>query len=492
MAKIKSSLDLSFTKPHATQPGSRWLYDALRAAILDGRLPPSKRLPSTRDLARQYRVSRGTVVTCFDRLKSEGYLTSRVGAGTFVSQGFLPRKAVAAARGPVPDYIGRTVADYQVPKPFVGLQPWGPLRPFRMGDVDLRAFPSRLWSSMASRRARVATSWSMVDCDPRGYRPLRQAIADYLGSSRGIACTANQVIIVTGTQQALDLLARLLVKPGERVWMEDPGYFGARLAFETVGAQIVPVPVDAEGLYVARGEQTGKGAVGAYVTPAHQFPLGMSMSAGRRAALLDWASRSGAFVIEDDYDSEFRFEGRPIPALMGSDRNSNVILVGSFAKLMFPALRIGYIVAPAELADLVVRFRIRTDFRSVCFEQAVLADFIERGHLSRHLHRMRDLYAGRLAVLSKAVREYLSGVIEIRNNPCGLYTVAALMNGMGSAEAETLIGAAGIEALALDRYTFSVPDPRGLLLGFAAFNGLELRDGVRRLARALERPKPGS
>jgi GntR family transcriptional regulator/MocR family aminotransferase len=177
---------------------------------------------------------------------------------------------------------------------------------------------------------------------------------------------------------------------------------------------------------------------------------------------------------------------------MGSDRNSNVILVGSFAKLMFPALRIGYIVAPAELADLVVRFRIRTDFRSVCFEQAVLADFIERGHLSRHLHRMRDLYAGRLAVLSKAVREYLSGVIEIRNNPCGLYTVAALMNGMGSAEAETLIGAAGIEALALDRYTFSVPDPRGLLLGFAAFNGLELRDGVRRLARALERPKPGS
>jgi GntR family transcriptional regulator/MocR family aminotransferase len=318
---------------------------------------------------------------------------------------------------------------------------------------------------------------------------LREAIADYLGSSRGITCTADQVIIVSSTQQALDLLARLLIKPGNKVWMEDPGYFGARIAFETVGAKIVPVPVDGEGLCVEQGEQIGKSAVGAYVTPAHQFPLGPAMSAGRRAKLLEWAARSGAFIIEDDYDSEFRFEGRPIPALMGIDRNSNVILVGSFSKLMFPSLRIGYIVAPKALADLIVPFRVRTDFRPVFFEQAVLADFIERGHLSRHLHKMRDLYAGRRSVLNKSVQEYLSGIVEVPNHPCGLYTAATLKNGMSSAEAETLAVEAGIEALSLDRFTFSAPDPRGLLLGFAAFNALELRDGVRKLAKALQSPR---
>lgn len=492
MAKTRSSLDLSFARAHTDQPISRWLYYELRAAILDGRLPSSKRLPSTRDLARQYRVSRGAVVACFERLKSEGYLTSRVGAGTFVSHGFPPRRSVAASRAPLPDYLARTDAAYQVPKPFAGLKTWGPLRPFRAGDADLRAFPSRLWGSIAARRARVVTSWTLADCDPRGHQPLRQAVADYLGSSRGISCSADQVIIVTGTQQALDLLARLLVRPGDGVWMEDPGYFGARLAFETVGAKIVPVPVDDEGLRVAVGEKIGKGAVGAYVTPAHQFPMGASLSTQRRADLLAWAARSGAFIIEDDYDSEFRFEGRPIPALMGSDSNSNVILVGSFAKLLFPALRVGYIVAPAALADLVVRFRVRTDFRNVDFDQVVLAEFIERGHLSRHLHRMRELYAGRLSVLNRAVKEYLSGVVEVRNHPCGLYTAAALTNGMNSADAETLAAAAGIEAISLDRYTFSAPDPCALLLGFAAFNGLELRDGVRRLARALAVPSSGS
>ena len=486
MAKTRRSLDLTFAPAPAGQPRSVWLYGELRAAIFDGRLSSSTRLPSTRDLARQYRVSRGTVVATFERLKSEGYLTSRVGAGTFVAENVRPRKAPIPVSATPPAYIGRAEAEYRVPKKLVGMRRFEPLRPFRMGDIDLRAFPSRLWGSMVSRRARVSTSWSLTEVDLLGYRPLREAIADYLGSSRGVTCTADQVIIVTSTQQGLDLLARLLVRPGKKVWMEDPGYFGARIAFETVGAKIVPVPVDGEGMCVEHGEQTGEDAVGAYVTPAHQFPMGPVMSVGRRAKLLEWASRAGAFVIEDDYDSEFRFEGRPIPALMGMDRNSNVILVGSFSKLMFPTLRIGYIVAPVALAKLVGAFRIRTDFRPMYFEQAVLADSIERGHLSRHLHKMRELYAGRLSVLSKAVQEYLSGIVEVRNHHCGLYAAAILKNGMRSADAETLATEAGVETLSLDRFTFAAPDPRGLLLGFAAFNGLEIRDGVRRLARALE------
>jgi GntR family transcriptional regulator/MocR family aminotransferase len=321
--------------------------------------------------------------------------------------------------------------------------------------------------------------------DPRGYKPLRQSIAHHLGSSRGIGCTAEQIIIVSGVQQALDLLARLLLPAKARIWLEDPGYFGARIAFGNAGAQIVPVPVDPEGIVVADGVKTAAAAAGAYVTPAHQFPLGMAMSLGRRMELLKWAAGAGAFVIEDDYDSEYRFAGRPIPALMSLDRCSSVIMVGSFSKLLFPNLRIGYIVAPPALADLVVAFRLQTDFRAVHLEQAVLADFIDGGHLSRHVRRMREIYSCRHAALLEAARKYLAGVLEADNVHCGLYTAAHLKNSMSSGDAERAASAAGVETLALDRYALSVPDPGGLLLGFASFHEAAIREGMRRLARAF-------
>jgi len=321
--------------------------------------------------------------------------------------------------------------------------------------------------------------------DLRGYKPLRTAIAHHLGSSRGVGCAAEQIIIVSGVQQALDLLARLLLSAKARVWMEDPGYFGARIAFGNAGAQIVPVPVDSEGILVAHGVKTAAAAAGAYVTPAHQFPLGMAMSLGRRMELLKWAAGTGAFVIEDDYDSEYRFTGRPIPALMSLDRHSSVIMVGSFSKLLFPGLRIGYIVAPPALADLVVAFRLQTDFRGVHLEQAVLADFIDGGHLSRHVRRMREIYSCRHAALLDAARKYLAGVLDADNVHCGLYTAAHLKNSMSSGDAERAASAVGVETLALDRYALSVPDPRGLLLGFASFREGEIREGMRRLARGF-------
>jgi GntR family transcriptional regulator/MocR family aminotransferase len=267
--------------------------------------------------------------------------------------------------------------------------------------------------------------------------------------------------------------------------MEDPGYFGARIAFGNAGAQIVPVPVDSEGILVAHGVKTAAAAAGAYVTPAHQFPLGMAMSLGRRMELLKWAAGAGAFVIEDDYDSEYRFTGRPIPALMSLDRHSSVIMVGSFSKLLFPGLRIGYIVAPPALADLVVAFRLQTDFRGVHLEQAVLADFIDGGHLSRHVRRMREIYSCRHAALLEAARKYLAGVLDADNVHCGLYTAAHLKNSMSSGDAERAASAVGVETLALDRYALSVPDPRGLLLGFASFREGEIREGMRRLARGF-------
>src|SRR3984885_5566613 len=484
MPKVKGWLELPLKVRGEGQPLTDWLYLELRSAILEGRLSPSTRLPSTRDFAAQYGVSRGTIVQVFERLQSEGYICSRVGAGTVISSQVMPRPPSGPDAGALPAYVRSIRANYQRPKAFVGLAPPPSLRPFRMGDVDLQEFPSKLWARLASRRARSPGSWALPVDDFRGYQPLRQAIAGYLGSSRGIACAADQITIVSGVQQALDLLARLLLSTDDKVWLEDPGYFGARIAFENSGAQIVPVPVDAEGIVVAKGIKKGA-AAGAYVTPAHQFPLGVAMSLGRRMELLKWAAGAGAFIIEDDYDSEYRFEGRPIPALMSLDRGSNVIMVGSMSKLLFPALRIGYIVAPPALAEFVAAFRLRTDFRAIHLEQAVLTDFIDGGHFSRHVRRMREIYAGRHAALIEAAQRHLAGVLDVQNVHCGLYTAARLRNSMSSGEAERAALAAGVETLSLDRYTLSTPDPKGLLLGFASFNEAAIREGIRRCARAF-------
>jgi GntR family transcriptional regulator/MocR family aminotransferase len=484
MPKVKGWLELPLRVRGEGQPLTDWLYLELRSAILEGRLPPSARLPSTRDLAAQYGLSRGTIVQVFERLQSEGYLCSRVGAGTVISGQVMARPPSGAEAGALPAYIRSARTNCQRPKAFVGLTPFRSLRPFRMGQVDQLEFPSKLWARLASRRARSPGSWGLPADDRRGYQPLRQAIAQYLGSSRGIACAADQITMVSGVQQALDLLARLLLSTDDKVWLEDPGYFGARIAFENAGAQIVAVPVDGEGIVVAQGIKTGA-AAGAYVTPAHQFPLGVAMSLGRRMELLKWAAGAGAFIIEDDYDSEYRFEGRPIPALMSLDQGSNVIMVGSFSKLLFPALRIGYIVAPPALADCVAAFRHKTDFRAVHLEQAVLTDFIDGGYLSRHVRRMREIYASRHAALIEASRRYLAGVLDVQNVHCGLYTAAYLKNGMSSGEAEKAALTAGVDTLSLGRYTLSVPDPKGLLLGFASFDGSAIREGTRCLARAF-------
>jgi GntR family transcriptional regulator/MocR family aminotransferase len=288
-------------------------------------------------------------------------------------------------------------------------------------------------------------------------------------------------------QQALDLLARLLLKRDDPVWMEDPGYFGAIIAFSNVGAKIIPVPVDEQGLCVSAGIKKCPRPKGVYLTPGHQFPLGMTMSLERRMEILKWAARTGAFVIEDDYDSEYRFEGRPVPALQSLDGSSSVILIGSFSKLLFPSLRLGYAVLPPSLADYFVAFRHRTDFRSLCLDQAVLCDFIVDGHLGRHLRRMRDLYARRLAALIDGGRQYLKGLLTISSVRAGLYTAAFLENGMTSRQAETAAAAHGVATLALDRFTLQRPDPNGLVLGFAEFDEATLRQGLIQLAAALSR-----
>src|SRR5579863_7448704 len=307
MPKAISSFELTLKSRSRHQTLTNWLYGELRSAILEGRLAPGARLPASRDFASQYELSRGTVVSVLERLQAEGYITSRVGFGTWVNRVEAPGPARQATTTPA--YIRRVISTYKRrPQPWVDQAFVDGIRPFRIGVPAINEFPSEVWGRIAAARARNFRSWLKKEADRRGYRPLRDAITEYLRTSRGVRCTAEQIVIVSGIQQALDLLARLLVKKNEAIWMEDPGYFGARIAFDNVGAKLVAVPVNEDGLSVSAGIRICPDAKGAYVTPAHQFPLGVTMSLERRMALLTWASRTGAFVIEDDYDSEYRFE----------------------------------------------------------------------------------------------------------------------------------------------------------------------------------------
>jgi GntR family transcriptional regulator/MocR family aminotransferase len=485
MSKVVSSFELSLKRRARGQTLANWLYTELRAAILDGRLKPGLQLPATRDFARRYKISRGTVVSAFERLQDEGYLSSHVGVGTKVSAKVLPNETIRQPHHALTAHLQQVVNHYRRPKPFVNWVMFPGNRPFSMRNPALNEFPAELWGRLASRRTRRFASWLREEDDGRGYRPLREAVAHYLGSSRGVRCDAQQVIIVSGTQQALDLLARLLLKPGDPVWMEDPGYFGASIAFERVGAKIIPVPVDEEGLSVSAGIKACADAKGVFLTPAHQFPLGMVMSLRRRIEVLEWAARAGSFVIEDDYDSEYQFNGQPAPALQGLDRNSSVIFIGTFTKLLFPLLRLGYVVLPSSLADVLVSFRRGSELRTWGMEQAILCDFIVDGHFGRHLRKMRELYTERLETLLHYGDRYLGGLLKLSDTKAGLYIAGFLQNGMTSHEAESISAARGLETRAISRFTLKRHDPGGLLLGFASFDEKSIRNGTIQLAAAL-------
>jgi GntR family transcriptional regulator/MocR family aminotransferase len=483
MSKATTSFELTLKSRSHHQSLTNWLYGELRSAILDGRLGPGARLPSSRDFASQYQLSRGTVVSVLERLQAEGYVTSRVGFGTSVNRVDPPRPARLTTT--VPAYIRRVISTSKRPQPWIDQAFVTGIRTFRIGVPAINEFPSEVWGRIAADRARNFRPWLKEQSDRRGYRPLRDAVAEYLRTSRGVRCTAEQIVLVSGIQQALDLLARLLLKKSDPIWMEDPGYFGARVAFDNAGARMIPVPVNDEGLSVSAGIKICPDAKGAYVTPAHQFPLGVTMSLERRMALLTWAARTGAFVIEDDYDSEYRFEGPPLPALQSLDNHSSVIFIGSFSKTLFPALRVGYVVLPVQLVDPFVALRYRTDFRNSSFDQAVLFDFMVDGHFARHLRRMRHLYAERLVTLMDGAKQHLGGLLEISNVRAGLYTIGYLKNGMTSQQAEKLAAVQGVEVLAVDRCTLRRPDPNALLLGFGGFDESAIRQGLIRLAKAL-------
>lgn len=460
-----------------TVPLHRQLYEGLRGEILSGRLPAGSRLPSIRSLVREFGISRNTVTGALSQLSAEGYLEARVGSGTYVARS-MPDELLRAGkhserldgRTPTPgpsrrrpekspherllSRRGSLLATTSVGSAVRSCGPPAPFAAFAPAVPDVGVFPHRTWGRIAGRLWRRPPEDLLRYGAPAGYRPLREAIAEHLRASRAVDCSWERVIVVSGSQQALDLCARLLLDPGDEAWIEDPCYLGARAALSANGARTVPVPVDGEGLDVSAGEEKAPDARLACVTPSHQYPSGATMSVGRRLALLEWSSRAGAWVLEDDYDGEFRYSGRPLPSLQGLDERGRVLYLGTFSKSLFPALRLGYLVVPENLVDAFANAKALSDRHAPAVEQAILAEFVSEGHFGRHLRKTRKLYAERQAALVGAAGEELAGLLEVR-------------------------------APSLSAHRLSESGHPGLVLGYAAFEEQTIRRGVRRLAEAL-------
>lgn len=489
LPKRTTTLPLVLPAPPDDIPLYRWLYEELRAAMLDGRLKPRTRLPATRDLADQYNLSRNTVLLAYDWLLSEGFVEGKVGAGTYVRalepgevSGANLRPEPAPARTPPRlSELARRVTPF--PSNFGTTT-----RAFRANQPALDAFPSALWGRVESHRLRQGVRELLGGGEILGLRSLREAIAEYLIGMRGVRCTADQVIVVSGVQEALDLTIRALLDPGDPVWMEDPGYPGATYLFQATGMRVLAAPVDERGLDVERSRRELEPPRLVYVTPAHQFPFGVSMDAERRLALLRQVEEQGAFIFEDDYDSEYRYVGRPLSALQGLDRNGSVIFCGTFSKVLFPSLRLAYLVVPEALVDAFGAVKSITSREAPGVVQAVLRDFMEQGHFGRHIRKMRDLYEQRLGVFKEGMERKLGGLVTLGPTDAGLQTVGWLPPGIGGEAAASACASQGIEVLPVDRYALEWTGPSaGLVLGFAAVDEREIGRGIDGLARVLSK-----
>jgi GntR family transcriptional regulator/MocR family aminotransferase len=487
-----SASRLVFVRIDPRQPESLQfqIYEHIRRAILGGSLAPGTRLPSSRALAADLGLSRITTVLAFEHLAAEGYVTSRTGTGTFVSRE-LPE---TLARTPVrsdprglqhPPLSRRGLTLSQVPPIVTKLG--GAPRAFRIGTPALDRFPFQIWNRLVSRHMRRLTARQLDYGDPAGLHALRSAIADYVSRARGTSCTADQVIVVAGAQQALGLITRLLLDPGDVAWMEEPGYPGARSALLAAGARIQPVRVDAQGLDVEYGEQRSNRARLVITTPSHQFPLGVPMSLPRRLALLGWARAADAWIVEDDYDSEFRYGERPIPCLHGLDTDGRVIYVGSFSKTLFPALRLGYLIVPPDLHATLQQARVSSDLQPQGVLQAVVADLMNDGHFERHLRRMNTEYRARLGALAAGVARYCGGALELRPVVTGLHAVADLKQADATRVFDEAL-ARGVETMPLAAYYSDRRSSRanGLMLGFGSVSPRLVTEGVKRLAEAID------
>ena len=478
------------------EPLHAQIYRHVRDLIRTQRLAPGTRLPSSRTLSVELDVSRTTVLTAFASLLSEGYITGRTGSGTFVARS-IPDRALTfpgdapsdtpagpASAEPRLSARGRLVAatDTSWARPN-SARP----RAFRLGYPALDSFPVQLWSRLVARRWKNPSPSLLWYGEARGYRPLREAIAGYLGTARGVRCDPEQVIVVSGSQQALALAVHVLMDEGETAWLEDPGYLGARSALQAAGARIAPVPIDAEGIDINAGTRLAPDPRLIYVTPSHQFPLGAAMSVARRTALLALARRTGAWIIEDDFDAEFRYAGRPLRALQGMDGDGRVIYIGTFSKVLIPSMRHAYMVVPPALVDVFTSARVIAGLHAPSIDQAVLADFIDGGHFTRHIRRMRTLYHERRDALIAAAEQELDDVLEIEPSDAGMHLVGWLRGALTEATAATEAAAVDVMVHPLGGFSLGVPLGGALVLGYSGIRPSLIWRGARLLGAALRR-----
>ena len=475
-------MHVAFTlDPASGVPLNRQIYEEWRQGILSGRFRRGERVPSTRDLALTLAVARTTVTAAYEQLVAEGYLDSARGSGTFVCRE-LPEELLRPRRAPhprpgagTPIRLSRYGAGLPEARDCFPPRRAGWLR-FSEWRPDLNEFPFPVWRSLLGRHLRAPDSQLFDYADSAaGYPALREQIALYLARSRAVRCTAGQVLIVNGSQQALDLCARLLLDPGDEVAIENPGYQGAREIFAACGARLAPAPLDADGLVAASLHDHSRLV---YCTPSHQFPTGVSMSVTRRLELIEWARRHSAAILEDDYDSEYRYSGPPLPSMQGLAGGAPVIYIGTFSKVMFPGLRIGYVIAPPQLAAVFGRAKWLADRQTPLLEQATLADFLREGHLERHIRRMRRLYGRRREVLVEALAKHFGSRATVLGDEAGMHVLVRFED---ASVAERALANKVTLASASQYYLGAAPQTE-FVFGFSSLGERAIREGIRRLA----------
>ncbi len=480
---------------NSSVPLYRQIYEAIRRAILNNEYESKMRLPASRLLAKQLGVSRMTVVNAYEQLFAEGYIEGKIGAGTFVAAA-LPEEFLQAAQNnsekknenkPSRKIKLSAYGEKLTQSDYVVWRNQRPSRfaPFQHGVPAIDKFPFDIWLKLAQNRQKSSLQEIHGYGEPSGFYPLRENIAAHLRTARGVKCAAEQVIITNGTQQAVDLIARVLLEAGDKVWMEEPCYLGARDIFTSIGAKISHTDVDAEGFDVKQAQKENRSARLVYITPSHQFPTGATMSLARRLNLLEWASENNAWILEDDYDSEYRYAGRPLAALQGLDRDGRVIYIGTFSKTIFPALRLGCLVVPPDLIQIFCAARALSDVHSPILNQAVLADFISEGHFARHIRRMRFLYEKRQEILIETVKKNLAGRIEIAPGNAGMHVIGWLPEGVDDREISRRARQSSLNIAPLSAYCNRVPKRGGLIFGYTAFDEKQIEEGVKKLAEIL-------